>query len=57
MPTPGPVPKHFLVFSYVRLEYYELYQNFDDIEFKNNHTTHSTIKLKVRETIVVIEKQ
>ena len=33
--TPGLFPKHWLVFSYIRLEDYELDQNFDDIEFKN----------------------
>ena len=30
--TPGPVPKHCPGFSYIRLEYYELDQNFDDTE-------------------------
>ena len=39
------VPEHWLVFSYKRSKGYELDQNFDDIEFKNNQTTHSTIKL------------
>ena len=28
--TPGPVPKHWLRFSCIRSEDYELYQNFDD---------------------------
>ena len=43
--TPVPVPKHWLRFSYIRLEGYELDNNFDDKEFKNNQTTHPTIKL------------
>ena len=43
--TPGPVPKHWLGFSVIRSEDYELDQNFDDTEFKNNQTTHTTIKL------------
>ena len=30
MSTPGPVPKHWLVFSYICSERYELDQNFDD---------------------------
>ena len=29
--TRTPVPNHCLGFSYIRLEYYELEQNFDDI--------------------------
>ena len=32
--TPGTVPKHWLVFSYIFSEDYELYQNFDDTELK-----------------------
>ena len=28
--TPGTVPKHCLGFSYMHLEHYELYQNFND---------------------------
>ena len=30
MSTPGTVPKHWLRFSYIHLEDYELYQNVDD---------------------------
>ena len=45
MSTTGPVPKHWLGFSYIRSQYYELYQNFDDIELKKNHTTNPMIKL------------
>ena len=32
--TPGPIPKYWLGFSYIRSEYYELGQNFDDTESK-----------------------
>ena len=28
--SPGTVPKHWLVFSYIRSKYYDLDQNFDD---------------------------
>ena len=31
MSTPGPFPKHWLGFSYIRSEYFDLYQNFDDM--------------------------
>ena len=41
--TPGPIPKHWLVFSYISSEYYELDQNFDDRG--KNQTTHLRIKL------------
>ena len=34
MATTEPVPKHWLVFSYIRSEYYELDHNFDDTELK-----------------------
>ena len=44
--TPGTVPKHWIGFSYIRSEEYELYQKFDDTELKNNQTTHQTIKFK-----------
>ena len=30
MSTPGPVQKYWLGFSYIHLEDYELYNNFDD---------------------------
>ena len=33
MSTPVPVPKHWLVFSYIYSEDYELDQKFDDKEF------------------------
>ena len=33
MSTPGSVPNHFIVYSHIRSEYYELYQNFDDTSF------------------------
>ena len=32
--TPGTVTKHWLVFSYIRSEYYELDQNLDGTELK-----------------------
>ena len=34
MSTPGPFPKHWLGFSYIRSEDYELYLNFDETELK-----------------------
>ena len=33
--TPGPAPKHWMRFSYILSEDYELYHNFDDTELKN----------------------
>ena len=32
--TSGPVSKHWLRFSYIHSEYYELHKNFDKIELK-----------------------
>ena len=32
--TPGPIPTHWLGFSYIRSENYKLDQNFDDTELK-----------------------
>ena len=46
MSTLIPFPKHWLGFSYIRLEDYYLDVNFDEIELRNNHTSHPTIKLK-----------
>ena len=34
MSNPGPVPKHWLGFSYIRPEAYELDLNFDETELK-----------------------
>ena len=31
MSTPETFPKHWLGFSYIRSEYFDLYQNFDDM--------------------------
>ena len=44
--TPGPVPKNWLGFSYIRSKDYKLCHNFDNIYLKNDHTIHPTIKLK-----------
>ena len=43
--TPGIARKHWLVFSYIRSEYYELNHNFDETELNNNQTTHPKINL------------
>ena len=43
--TPRTVPKHWLVFSYICSEDYELNHNFDETELNNNQTTHPKIKL------------
>ena len=40
MITSGTVPKHWIGFSYICSEDYELDQNFEDTELKN-HTTQS----------------
>ena len=45
MSTPGPVPKHWIIFSYIRSEYYELDPNFDETELEKNQTIGPTIKL------------
>ena len=45
MSNPVTVPKHWLGFSYIRSEDYELDENFDDTELKNNQNTRPTIKL------------
>ena len=42
--TLGPVPKHYLAFSYIGSEYYKLDMKFDEIYMKNQ-TTHPMIKL------------
>ena len=42
MSTPGPVPKHWLIFVYIRSEDYELDQKF--VKTKNLHPTHTTIR-------------
>ena len=34
MSSPVPVPKHWCGFSYIRYEYYELDQSFDETELK-----------------------
>ena len=45
MSTPVPVPKYWLGFSYIRSEDYELYQNFDNKEFKKKyHTSNDKVK-------------
>ena len=43
--TPGPAPKHWLRFSYIFSEDYELDQNFYETSFLKNQTTHQTINL------------
>ena len=43
--TPGTVSKRWIGFSYIHSEDCELYLSFDDKSFKNNETTHPTIKL------------
>ena len=44
--TTGTVSTHWLVFSYICSEDYELDRNFYYAELENNQTTHPTIKLK-----------
>ena len=46
MSTPGPVPKHLLVFNNICSEYYELDQNFDDTELKKQSYNTSNDKVK-----------
>ena len=44
--TTRPVPKHWLRFSYIRSEDYELDQNLDDTELKNQPDNTSNDKVK-----------
>ena len=55
--TPEPVSKHWMLFSYIRSEDYELDKNFDDTEFKrqSDNTPNGTVKLFC-ETVVVIKE-
>ena len=57
MSTIRTVPNKWLEFSYIRSEYYELYQNFDDTELKkSDHTSNDKFKLFCG-IIVVIEEE
>ena len=56
MSTPGPVPKHWLVFVYIRSEDYELDQNFVKTKKTPSHTSNDKVKLFC-ENIVVIEEE
>ena len=52
-----PVLKHWLGFSYIYSKDYDLYQNFDDTEFRKlYHTSNDKVKI-FRENIVVIEEK
>ena len=42
--TLGPVPEHWLEFSYIRSKYYDLYHNFDDTELKKQSDNKSKDK-------------
>ena len=56
--NPGSVPKHWLGFSYIRSEDYELDHNFYDTSFlkQSKHTPNNKEKL-FREIIVVVEEE
>ena len=56
--TPGPFPKHWLVFSYIRSEDYELDLNLDETEMKkkSDHTSNNKVKL-FQVNIVVLEEE
>ena len=55
--TPVSVPKHWLGFSYIRLEYYELDMIFDSTELKNktDHSLNDKVKYFC-DNILVIEE-
>ena len=58
MSTPGLVPKNWMGFSYIRLEDYQLDQNFDDTELKKQSENTSNDKVKYFcETVVVLEEE
>ena len=48
----GTVPKHWIGFSYILSEDYELAQNFDETYFEKNQTTHPTTKLNYYKKIL-----
>ena len=56
--TPGPVPKYWIGFSYIRLEYYQLYLDFDETEMrgKSDHSSNNKVQL-FRENILFIEEE
>ena len=56
MSTPGPVTKHWLGFSYIRSEYYELdpYFYLTEMKRKQHHSSNDKSKLFCK-NIVVIE--
>ena len=55
--TLGTVQKHWIVFIYIRSEYYKLDKNFDDTELKNQSDHTSKDKFKCfRENVVVVEE-
>ena len=58
MSTPGPVPKHWLGFSYVRSKDHDLDMNFyeTELEIKSDHTSNNKLKWFC-ENIVVIEEE
>ena len=44
--TPGPVPKHWLGFSYILSEDYELDVKFDETELKkSDHTSNNEVQI------------
>ena len=47
MSTPGPGPKYWIGFSYIRSKDYELYLNFDGTEMKSKpyHSFDDKVKL------------
>ena len=55
--NPGPIPKHFLGFSYIRSEDYELDYSFDYAELNNHSDNTFNNKVKINhKTGVVIEE-
>ena len=56
--TPGPVPKHWHLFSFVHLKYYELDLKFDETEIKSksDHSSNNRVKLFCQ-NIVFIEEE
>ena len=56
--TPGSVPKHWIGFSYIRSEYFELGLKFYETEMKSksDHTSDHNVQL-FSKNIVVIEEE